>query len=41
MAAGFRATRHVPAEEPARCCFAARRDDLRPSRGEELLVATV
>ncbi|MFF7980327.1 class I SAM-dependent methyltransferase [Streptomyces sp. NPDC007901] len=40
MAAGFRETRHVPAGELARRYFAARPDDLRPSRGEELLVAT-
>ncbi|MEV7976161.1 class I SAM-dependent methyltransferase [Streptomyces sp. NPDC086519] len=37
--AGFRDTRHVPAEELADRYFAGRADGLRPSRGEELLVA--
>ncbi|MFD3586627.1 class I SAM-dependent methyltransferase [Streptomyces sp. NPDC058683] len=37
--AGFRDTRHVPAEELAERYFADRTDGLRPSRGEELLVA--
>ncbi|MFK0287573.1 class I SAM-dependent methyltransferase [Streptomyces sp. NPDC090499] len=38
--AGFRETRHVPAEELADRYFADRTDGLRPSRGEELLVAS-
>ncbi|MFJ8494854.1 class I SAM-dependent methyltransferase [Streptomyces sp. NPDC094038] len=37
--AGFRDTRHVPAEELADRYFADRTDGLRPSRGEEILVA--
>ncbi|MEU9455324.1 class I SAM-dependent methyltransferase [Streptomyces sp. NPDC048277] len=39
LAAGFRETRHVPAEELAERYFAGRTDGLRPSRGEEILVA--
>ncbi len=38
-AAGFRRTRHVPAEELTARWFADRADGLRPSRGEEILVA--
>ncbi|MFG2704067.1 hypothetical protein [Streptomyces sp. NPDC048386] len=37
--AGFRDTSHVPAEELAGRYFAGRADGLRPSRGEEILVA--
>ncbi|WP_369224300.1 hypothetical protein AB5J52_26415 [Streptomyces sp. R39] len=37
--AGFRDTRHVPAEELAGRYFAGPADGLRPSRGEEILVA--
>ncbi|MFF4749538.1 class I SAM-dependent methyltransferase [Streptomyces sp. NPDC002514] len=39
--AGFSQARHVPAAEPAARYFAGRTDGLRPSGGEELLVATV
>lgn len=38
---GFREVRHVTAEELGERYFAGRTDGLRPSRGEELLVATV
>ncbi|KMS83534.1 methyltransferase [Streptomyces regensis] len=38
--AGFRDARHVPAEELTRRYFAGRPDGLRPSRAEELVVAT-
>lgn len=37
---GFREVRHVTAEELGERYFAGRTDGLRPSRGEELLVAT-
>lgn len=37
---GFREVRHVTAEELGERYFADRTDGLRPSRGEELLVAT-
>ncbi|MEU5094401.1 class I SAM-dependent methyltransferase [Streptomyces sp. NPDC020996] len=39
--AGFRDTRHVPAEELTERYFAGRTDGVRPSRGEELLLAEV
>ncbi|WP_411041629.1 hypothetical protein [Streptomyces collinus] len=39
--AGFREVRHVTAERLGERYFAGRRDGLRPSRGEEPLVATV
>ncbi|MFB7497557.1 class I SAM-dependent methyltransferase [Streptomyces sp. NPDC056161] len=39
--AGFSQARHVPAAELAARYFAGRTDGLRPSSGEELLVATV
>lgn len=39
--AGFHEARHVGAEELARLYFAGRTDGLRPSNGEELLVARV
>ncbi|RRR73516.1 SAM-dependent methyltransferase, partial [Streptomyces sp. RP5T] len=38
-ASGFREVRHVPVEELDRRYFAGRTDGVRPSRGEELLVA--
>lgn len=38
--AGFRDVRHIPAEELTRRYFAGRPDGLRPSRAEELVVAT-
>ncbi|POX58257.1 SAM-dependent methyltransferase [Streptomyces sp. Ru62] len=38
--AGFRDARHIPAEELTRRYFAGRPDGLRPSRAEELVVAT-
>jgi methyltransferase (TIGR00027 family) len=38
--AGFREARHVPAEELDRRYFAGRTDGVRPSRGEELMVAS-
>jgi hypothetical protein len=38
--AGFRDARHVSAAMLNKCYFADRTDDLRLSRGEELLVAT-
>ncbi|MFG2461106.1 class I SAM-dependent methyltransferase [Streptomyces sp. NPDC048523] len=37
---GFREARHVPAEELDRRYFTGRTDGVRPSRGEELMVAT-
>jgi O-methyltransferase involved in polyketide biosynthesis len=37
---GFREARHVPAEELDRRYFAGRTDGVRPSRGEELMVAS-
>ncbi|BCM68578.1 hypothetical protein EASAB2608_03912 [Streptomyces sp. EAS-AB2608] len=37
---GFRDARHIPAEELTRRYFATRTDGLRPSRAEELVVAT-
>ncbi|MER6631903.1 class I SAM-dependent methyltransferase [Streptomyces sp. NPDC000987] len=39
--AGFRDTRHVPAAELTERYFAGRTDGVRPSRGEELLLADV
>jgi O-methyltransferase involved in polyketide biosynthesis len=39
--AGFRQVRHVSGAELAERYFAGRKDDLRPSSGEDLLVATV
>ncbi|CAM5267037.1 MULTISPECIES: hypothetical protein [Streptomyces] len=38
--ADFRDARRVPAEERTRRYFAGRSDGLRPSRAEELVVAT-
>jgi hypothetical protein len=38
--AGFAAVRHVPGSALAGRYFAARPDGLRPSSGEDLLVAT-
>ena len=38
---GFREPRHVPAEELDRRYFEGRTDGVRPSRGEELMLAEV
>ncbi|KUM86464.1 hypothetical protein AQI94_20545 [Streptomyces pseudovenezuelae] len=39
-ASGFREARHVPVEELDRRYFRGRTDGVRPSRGEELMLAS-